>query len=77
MALGDPLRSLHADRLAAHVYRGRADMGEAAASRAAECLRAAVVRGGGARAVFASAPSQVECGIVRRSGGGRAVVRAS
>jgi glucosamine-6-phosphate deaminase len=60
MAWGDPLRSLHADRLAVHVYRRRADMGEAAASCAAECLRAAVARSRGARAVFASAPSQVE-----------------
>jgi glucosamine-6-phosphate deaminase len=42
------------------VYRDRAEMGGAAASRAAECLRAAVARGGRARAVFASAPSQVE-----------------
>jgi len=60
MAWGDPLRSLHADHLVVHVYRHRADMGEAAACCAAECLRAAVARGGGARAVFASAPSQVE-----------------
>ena len=59
MEWGDPLRSLHADRLAVHVYRHRADMGEAAASCAAECLRAAA-RGGGARALFAAAPSQVE-----------------
>ena len=60
MRYGNPVRALQVDRLAVLVYRNRADMGETAASRAAECLRAAAARGGGARAVFASAPSQVE-----------------
>lgn len=55
-----PVRSLRVDRLAVQVYRTREEMGQAAAARAADVLRSALAARGGARVVFAAAPSQIE-----------------
>jgi glucosamine-6-phosphate deaminase len=60
MGNADPVRNVHIDWLAVHVYQTRDDMGAAAASHAAGRLRAALERQRGARVVFASAPSQIE-----------------
>lgn len=54
------VRTLRVDRLAVEVHATRSEMGQAAAARAAARLRAALDERGGARALFASAPSQIE-----------------
>jgi glucosamine-6-phosphate deaminase len=55
-----PVRRLRVDELAVEVYATRTEMGRAAAVRAAAVLRGALAERGGARVVFAAAPSQNE-----------------
>ncbi|MGE5623731.1 MAG: 6-phosphogluconolactonase, partial [Methanocella sp.] len=49
-----------AERLLVRVYRSRAEMGAAAAAETAQYLREAIARKGFARAIFASAASQLD-----------------
>ncbi|HXX40590.1 MAG TPA: glucosamine-6-phosphate deaminase [bacterium] len=60
MQVVDPIRSLHVDELAVYIYRNREEMAGAAVVRAAQALQAGIAARGEARAVFASAPSQIE-----------------
>lgn len=55
-----PVRSLRVERLAVQIYRTRDEMGQAAAAHTAATLRTAIDARGEARALFASAPSQIE-----------------
>ena len=54
------MKSLQADQLRVEIHPDRAAMGTAAATRAADILRAAIAAKGNARIIVASAPSQDE-----------------
>ena len=55
-----PPRLLHADRLAVEIHPDRAALGRAAGQAVAAHLRALLAKQGGARVIFACAPSQDE-----------------
>jgi glucosamine-6-phosphate deaminase len=64
------MKAFRADSLAVEVHDDRAAMGAAAARAAADCLRHAVAQRGGARVIFAAAPSQSDmlASLVREPG---------
>ena len=64
------MKSLCVDRLEVRIYDTRAEMGEAAAQAAAECLRALLSEKDEVNVVFAAAPSQNEtlAALVRAEG---------
>jgi glucosamine-6-phosphate deaminase len=55
-----PVRAFHAEALEVRVFSTQADLAAAAAAQAAACLRAALARNGQARAILASATSQIQ-----------------
>ncbi len=55
-----PLRTFRADELEVRIYADQPALAAAAAQAAADCLRAALARRGEARAILASATSQIQ-----------------
>jgi glucosamine-6-phosphate deaminase len=55
------MRELMIDRMKVHIYDDRASMGKAAAGQARDALVAEIAEKGKAAAIFACAPSQLDC----------------